>query len=157
MNGSGARKGRGRPTNKMSSATTLSTLGITRDQSSKWQKLAEIPREEFEKELVRAGPKPSTEGMVNARQLKKHPVPPVPNDALWFWGAIKDFEREGMFDKEPNVLISKMLDTMQADMKRLLPMLFSWLSRIGESNGDLEFGVNERTDPLGGEVNHGAA
>jgi hypothetical protein len=26
----------------------------------------------------------------------------VPNDALWFWGAIKDFVSEGMFDKDPN-------------------------------------------------------
>jgi hypothetical protein len=130
MAGTGQRKRRGRPTEKTSSATTLSEIGITRDQSSKWQALAEIPADEFERAVAGPGPKPSTEGMVNARWLKENPVPPVPNDALWLWGTIKDFEREGMFDKDPNILISRMLDTMQPDVARILPTLRAWLGRI---------------------------
>jgi hypothetical protein len=47
-------KERGRPT-KVSSPTTLPKLGITRDQSSKWQRLAKmIDDATFEKALVRA-------------------------------------------------------------------------------------------------------
>ena len=41
------RQGRGRP-RKMSRDTTLKELGITRDQSSQWQLMAEIPDAEFE-------------------------------------------------------------------------------------------------------------
>jgi hypothetical protein len=42
---------RGRPV-KRSDVTTLSDLGITRDQSSQWQKLAAIPEAKFEAALV---------------------------------------------------------------------------------------------------------
>lgn len=44
---------RGRPT-KMSTDPTLSELGITRDQSSQWQRLAAIPAEDFERYIAEA-------------------------------------------------------------------------------------------------------
>jgi hypothetical protein len=48
----------------MSAATTLSELGITRDQSSLWQKLAAIPDEDFEAALCQPGRIPSTAGIL---------------------------------------------------------------------------------------------
>jgi len=42
----------GRPKEKASDAPTLTDLGITRDQSSQWQRLAAIPAEEFEAEML---------------------------------------------------------------------------------------------------------
>jgi len=39
---------------------TLSDMGITKDQSSKWQKLAAIPDNEFEEAVSLPGSKPST-------------------------------------------------------------------------------------------------
>jgi hypothetical protein len=50
---------RGRP-KKTSPDVTLSDLGISRKQSSDWQKLAEIPADEFE-EYLALTPKPSTQ------------------------------------------------------------------------------------------------
>jgi hypothetical protein len=44
----------GRP-RKVSDATTLSDLGITRDQSSQWQKLAAGTQPQFEAPLARRG------------------------------------------------------------------------------------------------------
>ena len=52
----------GRP-KKGSSYRTLSELGITRNQSSQWQKLAEIPKEQFEEEMARPG-KPNTSAII---------------------------------------------------------------------------------------------
>jgi hypothetical protein len=51
----------------------LPDLGITRDQSSKWQQLAAIPEAELESAVRGSGPKPSTEGLVNAQKLKAQP------------------------------------------------------------------------------------
>lgn len=45
---------------------TLEDLGITRDQSSKWQQLAEIPEPEFEAALKDPEVKPSTAGILRA-------------------------------------------------------------------------------------------
>ena len=53
--------------------TTLKTLadyGITRDQSSKWQRLAEIPDDEFEAMLAKPGRLPSAESMLRRYQNK---------------------------------------------------------------------------------------
>lgn len=60
----GAREpGTNRGATRSSEATaskTLSEMGVTKDQSSKWQKLANIPEDEFEKAISLPGAKPST-------------------------------------------------------------------------------------------------
>ena len=144
MAGTGERAN-GRP-KKASESATLSKIGITRDQSSQWQRLAEIPTEEFEAALAKPGPKPSTEGMVNAKWLKENPPPRVPNDALWLWGTLKDFEREGMFDKDANILVSRMLDTMREDVARLLPKVCSWLGGIACDRDEVRQVIGERDE-----------
>ena len=58
---------------------TLSDMGINKDQSSKWQKMAAIPQEEREGYLSQPGI-PSTEGMIRAHELKQNP-PPASKDA----------------------------------------------------------------------------
>jgi hypothetical protein len=129
-----------------SNGTTLIDLGITRDQSSQWQRLAEIPTEEFEAALAKPGPKPSTEGMVNAKWLKENPTPRVPNDALWFWGTLRSFEDEGAFEKDPKILISRMLDTMQEDVARLLPKVCAWLGGIACDRDEVRQVIGERDE-----------
>ena len=74
-----------------SSGTTLIDMGINKDQSSKWQKLAAIPQEEREGYLSQPGI-PSTEGMIRAHELKQNPPPVMPDfseEALWVWGKIR--------------------------------------------------------------------
>ena len=41
------------------------------------------------------------------------------DQALWLWGRIRDFERNGIFEREIGELISGMTDTMQEDCKRI--------------------------------------
>ena len=56
-----------------SERAALSDLGISKDQSSRWQKLAAVPKDEFEAAL--AGPdKPSTTGIIEEGQ---------PNGGRW--------------------------------------------------------------------------
>ncbi len=64
----------GRPGNRSNETTglKLSDIGISKDQSSKWQKLAEIPKEQFEKALE-VDSVPTTKGVLRTVAVaKKH-------------------------------------------------------------------------------------
>lgn len=43
--------------------------------------------------------------------------------ALWIWGRLKDFERDGILMADPSALISEMTEPMRADVRRLLPLV----------------------------------
>jgi hypothetical protein len=104
----GQRKGRGGKETQMSRSTTigLPDLGITRDQSSQWQRLAEIPEREFEEEIKKSGGPPCTEGILNARTLKDLPPPQMNPKALWVWGRITDFELEAITINRRTIVLS---------------------------------------------------
>lgn len=108
---------------------TLADLGINKTQSSRWQKLADVPDDEFEATFRQPG-KPSTNGIVNAHSppAKKHNA--VDNGALWLWGRLLDFEREGLLDRDPNEVCATMLDHMKEAVGELAPVVAEWLLRI---------------------------
>jgi hypothetical protein len=82
---------KGRPA-KASTETRLSELGISYDQSSKWQKLATIPTSEFEHAVSDPTTMPTTNGIIRATTPPK--VMRVSDEALWLWGRLRDFERD---------------------------------------------------------------
>jgi hypothetical protein len=55
MKKSGERDSGGRGKIESRNATQLSDLGITRDQSSQWQAVARVPRDDFEEALSEPG------------------------------------------------------------------------------------------------------
>lgn len=103
---------------------TLSDLGITKDQSSKWQRLAAVPEAEFEAAVSQPGAKPSTHHILTPKQ-----EPPARMDAvaLWFWGRLVDMERNNLFARGLDDLLSEMTEAMQQDAQRLIPKLRRWL------------------------------
>ena len=52
--------------------------------------------------------------------------------ALWLWGTLKDFESEGLLDKDPNALNAAMLEHMQTTTNEIAPRVAAWLGRIGQ-------------------------
>jgi hypothetical protein len=107
----------------------LSDLGISPKQSSQWQKLAEIPAREFERSLKDETRMPTTAGI-----LREHAEPkqnPVADEALWLWGRLRDFERDGLLDKSPKTVMETMTPEMLDDVHTLAPKVATWLKRIG--------------------------
>lgn len=110
----------------------LSDLGITRSQSSKWQQLAGVPENEFEAALG-APEKPSTAGILRANGEKPKGMD---KHALWLWGRLRDFERDGILERDPAGLRDGMTDAMQADVSRLIWPVVDWLKRLGDESDD---------------------
>ena len=64
---------RGPKSKDTTSEKTLSDLCITRDESSKWQKLAEIPEEKFEAAVSDPEIKPTTHGIIERSKAEAEP------------------------------------------------------------------------------------
>jgi hypothetical protein len=63
----------------------LADLGITKQQSSDWQRLAAIPKAEFETALNNGA---TTNGLVKPKKVE----PPFTSISLSLWGCLRDFE-----------------------------------------------------------------
>jgi hypothetical protein len=103
-------------------------MGVSHDQSSQWQKLAEVPDSDFEVALQ--AERPTTGGIIASHAAPRRDV--VDPMALWLWGRLQDFQRDGLLAADPNVLLGTMLDHMQTTTKELVPRVVAWLGRIGK-------------------------
>ena len=50
--------------------------------------------------------------------------------ALWLWGRMNDFERDGVLTKDPSHLMSEMTDPMRDDVKRISPLVRTFLEQL---------------------------
>lgn len=111
-------------------ASALRDHGISRQTAHKFQALANIPTADFERAL-RAPERPSTKGVIARATVREPtPAPRVPDDALWLWGRLRDFERDGYFTAEPSRLLRDMTDAMRADVLRLAPLVADFLNSL---------------------------
>jgi hypothetical protein len=109
---------------------TLADLGISRDQSSQWQKLAEIPKEQFEEALAAdTHVIPSTAGVLEYVKPVVH-IPPVKydRDSLMAHGHIMDF-RDIML-KPASELYSLMAQYQRDELAALIPKITAWLEEM---------------------------
>jgi hypothetical protein len=109
-------------------AETLDRTGIPRQTAHRWQQLASVPAEQFERHLKDPVVKPTTTGILKAA----NGAPRMDDGALWVWGRLRDFERDGYLNREPADVFGGMTETMQADVRRVLPSLLDWLSELHE-------------------------
>lgn len=50
--------------------------------------------------------------------------------ALWLWGRLKDFERDGVLAASPRGLLAEMTPPMREDVRRLAPMVCAFLTGL---------------------------
>ena len=123
----------GQPKKETSSPTTLlSDLGITRDQSSQWQKLGALSQNDFDLAIGTSVKPPSTKGVLRAA-VDDGPLPRcvVSKDALRLWGRLSEFGSEEWLAKSPAEVMSTMTSEMKDDVHRLAPRFAKWLKQIG--------------------------
>jgi hypothetical protein len=104
----------------------LAELGISKDQSSQWQKLAAIPDDQFDDALTHPD-KPTTNGILAALAA---PRQTMDDRALWVWGRLQDFERMGVLDADPELLLGEMFQHMQETTRDLAPRVAAWLGEL---------------------------
>lgn len=98
---------------------------ISNDQAFRWQKLAEMPREDFEGKLQDPLIKPTTAGLLNTDSPR-----PAPNDALALWGWVKDFEKHIDVNTNINEIVGKLSDAVGSDVRRITPIVLEWLGEL---------------------------
>jgi hypothetical protein len=114
------------PDDQLTTPKTLSDIGITKDQSSTWQKLANVPEDEFEAAITMPGTKPS------ARHIIATPEPEprrMDKNALYIWGELSRMDKMGLFDVSLNSLVYEWTDGMKSnEALSLIPKLKKWVN-----------------------------
>jgi hypothetical protein len=111
-------------------AKTLPELGISRDQSSQWQKLAAMPEEKFNDALVNSPHLvPTTESVLESVKppFKMTPVS-YDKDALLAHGRIMQFKET--MQRPAKELFDLMHDYQREEVAALLPEVIAWLQEM---------------------------
>ncbi|MBK8105974.1 MAG: hypothetical protein IPK42_10535 [Betaproteobacteria bacterium] len=123
---------RGEPIKPSPYAQALASDQISSQAASRYQALADVPQDVFD-DALRSPEKPSTRGLIEKARDPQHKMPA---DSLWFWGRLRDFERDGYFDKSIGDLIAPMTDSMRADVRRILPLMADFFTFAKENDSD---------------------
>lgn len=107
----------------------LADTGISTQTASRYQALASVSAADFESALRDPVVKPSTAALI---QKARDPQPRMPDDVLWLWGRIRDFEREGFSLKHPESLLDAMTDSMRDDVARIAPRMAEFFQALTE-------------------------
>jgi len=107
---------------------TLADMGVSRDQSSRWQGLADLEEQTFEEAVTQPGA--STTGILNRQKKTTHPVDLVDENALWLWGRLEEFKRLGLLDRAPETICDTMLPHMRETVQELLWPVITWLQGV---------------------------
>lgn len=124
----------GRPSKNPSSDTTgfrtLADHGVSRDEAARGAQLAALSDEEFEERLAQPGPLSTASLLSNGNGRSHHPVDLVEEQALWLWGRLQEFRREGILDQDAAMICQTMLPHMRETLRELLPLVIDWLRKV---------------------------
>lgn len=118
---------------------TAADLGLRRDEIHDARKLRDAERENpglIRRSLdamIERGEEP-TRAALKREVIDQTVHQKVMNPkALWVWGRIKDFEREGVLRQDPAKILNDMTEPMRADVRRFLPEVVGFLTAMEQS------------------------
>lgn len=80
--------------------------------------------------MIERGEEPTRAALRREISEARKPERVMDSKALWLWGRLKDFERDGVLDADPSHILNEMTPPMRADVRRLAPMVRAFLSEI---------------------------
>lgn len=113
-------------------AQALDDTGMSRQRANRMEALAAVPAQEFEQAL--ATPEKPSVSVILERVRTAPVIPPIDSVALRFWGRLRDFEREGLFNIDLDAVMVTMTDTMRDDVHRLVPLMHDLFNRLTEES-----------------------
>jgi len=111
-------------------SAALDSAGLSRQTANRYQQLANVPDEQFERHLADPVRKPTTNGIL--RESRKDTAKQIDPQALRIWGMCRDMERHDDISASPSRVFNEMTETMQADIRRLAPMVIEFFIELSE-------------------------
>jgi hypothetical protein len=124
---------RGKPIERSPYARALADTGVSIQAASRYQALARVPKTVFDEAILDPQAKPTIRSLI---QKVRDPQPKMPDDSLWIWGRMRDFERDGYSIKSVTVLLDAMTETMRADVARIAPLMQEFFNQLAEATNE---------------------
>ena len=86
-------------------------------------------------DIVSRGEEPTRAALKREIVQKAAPRKVMNPRALWLWGRLKDFERDGVLAEDITDLLNEMTASMRADVRRLLPKVNAFLTEMEKAAG----------------------
>lgn len=122
---------------------TLTEMGITRVQSSKWQKLANISETIFDDVIQDRATKVSLAHILKLAKPKTNPAQAVDLTANWLFGRLYAMDRKNITARPLTEHIAGMPEDVRQDADRIVLKLTKWLNeyspvsnQVPQSTGD---------------------
>lgn len=90
-------------------SAALESAGLSRQTAHRYQQLAEVPSETFERALANPESRPTTTGILRESRIER--VQPIDPRALRVWGTARDFDRHRDYESEPAELMAAIGDS----------------------------------------------
>jgi hypothetical protein len=127
----------------VSQPTTLAQIGLTKDQSSKFQQLADVPREQFEEAVSNSSALPTTEGVINRAKQHRSSSADAPHNgsgsrgmpplAQWVTSRLIAFDTSGAVAINAEEITAQMSPDERRSVARVAGLLIPWLRSIIEA------------------------